>query len=95
MFVILLRFAENKHKAGPFMSAHNVWIQRGLADGVFLVVGSLQPQLGGAVVAHNTTRSELLARMEEDPFVAEGVVQAEVLELAPSKTDPRLAFLIE
>jgi uncharacterized protein YciI len=94
MFVVLLRFSNNKSKAGEFMSAHNAWIQRGLDDGVFLVVGSLQPQLGGAVVAHNTTRHELEARVQDDPFVAQDVVKAELFEISPSKADPRVAFLL-
>jgi uncharacterized protein YciI len=76
------------------MPAHNEWIKRGFEEGVFLVVGSLQPQLGGAVVAHNATRAELEARVQEDPFVLHDVVQAEVLEISPSKADPRLAFLL-
>lgn len=94
MYVVLLRFSNNKSKAGEFMSAHNAWIKRGLDEGVFLIVGSLQPQLGGAVVAHNTTRAELEARILEDPFVAHDVVKPEVLEVSPSKADSRLAFLL-
>lgn len=94
MYVVLLRFSANKSKAGEFMSAHNAWIKRGLDEGVFLIVGSLQPQLGGAVVAHNTTRAELEARILEDPFVAHDVVKPEVLEVSPSKADSRLAFLL-
>ena len=94
MFVVLLKFAENKAKAGEFMAGHNAWIQRGLDDGVFLVVGSLQPKLGGAILAHETTLAELQARLDADPFVAETVVTAEILEITPSKTDPRLGFLL-
>jgi uncharacterized protein YciI len=94
VYVVFLRFSNNKSKAGEFMPAHNAWIQRGLDDGVFLVVGSLQPQLGGAVVAHNTTRDELEARVRDDPFVAQDVVTAELFEISPSKADPRLTFLL-
>jgi hypothetical protein len=61
---------------------------------VFLVAGSLQPGLGGGILAHNASRSELERRVSEDPFVAEGVVSAELVELAPSKVDPRLGFLM-
>jgi hypothetical protein len=32
-------------------------------------------------------------RVALDPFVVEGVVSAEVLEITPSVTDERLAFL--
>ena len=94
MFIVLLRFGENKSKAPEFMEGHNAWIRDGLADGVFLVVGSLKPSAGGAILAHGADRAALEARVHSDPFVAEGVVEAEILEVSPGKADPRLAFLL-
>lgn len=95
MFIVLLRFSDNKGKAGQFMDGHNDWVRRGLDDGVFLVVGSLQPKLGGGIIAHNTSLAELRGRVEADPFVAEKVVEAEILEISPSKADARLSFLLD
>ena len=77
------------------MESHNEWIKRGFDDGVFLLVGSLQPKLGGGIVAHNTSLSDLQSRVNTDPFVVEKVVQAEILEITPSKTDTRLKFLLD
>jgi uncharacterized protein YciI len=94
MFIVLLKFSGNKDQASQFMQGHNEWIRRGLEDGVFLLVGSLQPNLGGGIVAHNTTLSELQGRVKNDPFVAENVVSAEILEITPSKADERLKFLL-
>jgi len=94
MFVVLLRFAENKGKASQLMEGHKEWIERGFDDGVFLLVGSLRPDSGGAIVAHNVSRSELQNRVANDPFVAENVVNAEILEIAASRIDTRLNFLL-
>lgn len=94
MFIVLLRFSANKAQAGQFMDGHNEWIRRGFEDGVFLLVGSLQPNQGGGIVAHNTTLPELQARVNADPFVAENVVSAEILEITPGKADDRLKFLL-
>jgi len=99
MFIILLKFSENKSKAGEFMEGHNAWIQRGFDDGIFLLVGSLQPGLGGSVIAHNTALSELQERVNNDPFVAENIVaenivSAEILEIDAKKADERLSFLV-
>ena len=44
MFVILLRFSDNKGKAGQFIEGHKEWLKRGFDDEVFLLAGSLQPQ---------------------------------------------------
>ncbi|MEQ8695781.1 MAG: hypothetical protein RLT05_04390 [Bauldia litoralis] len=94
MFVILLRFTGDKSQAGAFMDGHNAWIRRGFDDGVFLVVGSLQPNQGGGIVAHNTSLPELRDRVSADPFVAEKLVTPEILEIAPARADERLQFLV-
>ena len=51
MFMVLLKFSGNKGQAGQFMAGHKDWLERGFADGVFLLAGSLQPGLGGGIVA--------------------------------------------
>lgn len=94
LYLVLLRFSKSRAGAGELMASHNAWIARGLADGVFLVVGALQPGLGGALVASGLGRPELDARLAEDPFVANEVVTVEVIEVSPVKTDPRLSFLL-
>jgi len=93
MFIVLLKFSSNKGQAGQLMEGHKEWIKRGFDDGVFLVVGSLQPNLGGGIVAHNTLLADLEDRVNEDPFVVEKVVSAEILEITPARTDDRLKFL--
>jgi len=95
MFIVLLKFSDNKGQASQFMEGHNEWIKRGFDDGVFLLVGSLQPNLGGSLVVHNTSLSDLQSRVNGDPFVAEDVVSAEILEITPAKADERLKFLLD
>ncbi|WDE03220.1 hypothetical protein SG34_017645 [Thalassomonas viridans] len=94
MFVIFLRFSENKSQASQFMQGHKSWIKQGLDDGVFLLVGSLQPNKGGAVLAHNIELADLENRVKNDPFVAENVVTAEIMEISPHQGDERLNFLL-
>ena len=95
MFVVLLRFSENKSQIGSHMDGHNAWLKRGFEDGVFLLAGSLQPGRGGAIVAANTTLEALEKRVDEDPFVADNVVNAEILEITPARADARLEFLLD
>lgn len=94
MFIVLLKFSHNKGQAGQFMEGHKEWIKLGFDDGVFLLAGSLQPDLGGSIVAHNTSLQDLQSRVDNDPFVAENIVSSEVLEITPSKIDERLKFLL-
>lgn len=95
MFIVTLTFAANRAAAPEHMDAHNAWLKEGFDDGVFLLAGSLKPALGGGILAHNVAREALEARVARDPFVAQNVVSAEILELAPARTDERLAFLLD
>lgn len=94
MFIVLLKFTDNKSMAALHMPGHNIWLKQGFDDGVFLLAGGLQPGLGGAVMAHNISLIDLQRRVEEDPFVAEHIVKVEIIEIVPGKTDERLAFLL-
>ncbi|MEM9472273.1 MAG: hypothetical protein AAGA00_09950 [Pseudomonadota bacterium] len=94
MFVVFLKLTGDRARAGEFMDGHKAWIDRGFDDGVFLVTGSLQPKLGGAIMAHNTSLPDLQARVGEDPFVAENIATAEIYEITPAKADDRLDFLL-
>ena len=95
MFVILLKFSDNKEHAGMFMEGHNQWITHGFEDDVFLMAGSLPPNLGGSIMAHNTSRAELENRLKNDPFITGNVVTSEILEIKPAKADDRLQFLLD
>ena len=102
MFIIKLSFSfeknldhrETENKAKAFMSAHLDWLQRGYEQGVFLVSGSLQPELGGGIIAHNISREALENLLQDDPFVTEQIVTPEIIEILPSKADDRLNFLL-
>jgi uncharacterized protein YciI len=93
MFIILLKFAGAKEKAAALMEAHKAWIAQGFAEGAFVLVGTIQPGLGGALIALGDSRDAVAARVADDPFVAEGVVDAEILEIAPGRVDERIALL--
>jgi len=94
MFIVFLKFSENKANAGDFMAGHNEWIKQGFSDNIFLLAGSIETNLGGTVLAHNTNLEELQQRVNSDPFVAEDIVSAEIVEITAKITDDRLNFLI-
>jgi len=94
MFIVLLKFSDNKAQAGTFMDGHKDWISRGYEDGVFLLTGSLQPNLGGGIMAHNISLPDLQQRVNDDPFVTKNIVSAEIIEISPLKADERLTFLV-
>jgi uncharacterized protein YciI len=94
MFIVLLKFSRNQDQAARHLDGHKDWVKSGFEAGIFLLAGSLEPSLGGAVLAHNTSLAALQRRVNEDPFVAANVVRAEIYELDPGKADERLRFLV-
>ncbi|WP_417465330.1 YciI family protein [Kordiimonas sp.] len=94
MYIILLTFSDNKASAAKHMDGHKSWIKKGIEDGIFLIVGSLQPNRGGAIIAHNIEADALAHRIKEDPFVVDNVVKAEIMEVTPSAAHERVKFLL-
>ncbi|MBB1250652.1 YciI family protein [Rhizobium sp. G21] len=93
MFVVFLKFSADRSRAGALLDGHNDWLRRGFDQGLLMMAGSLQPNLGGALIAAGGDRAVIEAFVAEDPFVAEGVVEIEIYEVAPKRFDERLAFL--
>jgi len=95
MFIILLKFSSNKGDAAKFMQQHRDWLQQGFEQGVFLLAGSLNKGQGGGILATGVDKQALEQKIQQDPFVSEQVVSAEIYELEPSKFDTRLSFLAD
>lgn len=93
MYFITLALTEKKDQAPQHMAAHNEWIAKGFDEGAFLLTGSLKPQGGGAILAVAQDLALLSERIAADPFVREGIVTANIQQIAPGRTDARLMFL--
>lgn len=94
MFIILLKFSDEKAQASQFMEYHKKWIKQGFDEGVFLLAGGIQPNLGGGILANNISLEDLQNKVNSDPFVIENIVTAEIIEITPSKTNEQLNFLL-
>jgi uncharacterized protein YciI len=92
MFIVILKFLD-QGKASALMASHKAWLDQGFNDGVFLLSGTLADKSGGVVVARGATRAALESRVVADPFVAEGVVRADVIEIVPGRVTEQLSFL--
>ena len=92
MHIILLKFGDNRSAAPQFMEAHNAWIAKGFADGIFHCVGSLDVG-GGFILAIGNEHDVLVRRVKEDPFVANDVVTVEMHEVDVKRTSAELACL--
>jgi uncharacterized protein YciI len=93
VYIVLLRMTPHRDRAAAVSSRHKAWIEQGIADGVFLLAGTLEPKLGGVLLADGLSRDDLDARIALDPFVQVGAVEPEVLTVTPSMAHERLRTL--
>lgn len=76
------------------MEEHKLWIKKGIEDNIFLLVGSIKPNLGGLIIVHNISLQELEEKIHKDPFIEHDIVKAEILEIELSIAHKNLAFLL-
>ncbi len=95
MYIVFLKFGRHRSLAGQWMADHRQWVEQGIADGVFLMAGSLDDSQGGVVLAAHLDRDALQARIALDPFVVHEVVTAEVHAVAPSRMAPQMAAALD
>lgn len=95
MFIVILRYTAPVAELDKVVAAHRDWVAQGFEAGVFLLSGPQNPRTGGAILAHGLSRSELDARLAQDPFNKGKLADYEVIELVPRAADPRLAFLVD
>lgn len=90
LFIVFLRFGENRARAQDLMQEHVSWLQQGIDDKVFLCAGSLSNRQGGAIIAQGIELDSLEQRLTNDPFVREGVVTVEITPVSVSMAAARL-----
>lgn len=95
MYIVFLRFSQNRAQAGQWMAEHNKWLAEGFACGAFVLAGSLEQGQGGVLIARDMDQASLLERVRLDPFVVHGVVTAEVHGLKPSRLADGLAAILD
>ncbi len=85
MFVIELVYKAPLAKIDARMSAHVRFLKKYYAAGNFLVSGRKIPRDGGIILAVGTSRGQIEAIVNEDPFVAEGLADVRIIEFRASQ----------
>ena len=91
MFIVYLKYVDNHSQGQALMGKHESWVQQGVEDGVFITAGPIRANLGGGILAHNTTRESLQARVDENPLVREQLVIPRILSIAAGQPGSLLA----
>ena len=85
MFIIELVYKADLTRIDKHMTAHVTFLKKYYAAGTFVVSGRKIPRDGGVIVAVGDTREQIEAIAAEDPFVAQGLAEARVIEFRASQ----------
>ncbi len=77
--LILLNYEHPLDDVDAQMAAHVAFLERGFAEGVFLVAGRREPRTGGVIPCRGVAE-DIEALAQTDPFVTSGVATVEVVE---------------
>ncbi|WP_305857377.1 YciI family protein [Balneatrix alpica] len=94
MFIVTLKFAAQAAAAKDHLSGHQAWLQQGFDQGLCLLAGSLVEPKGGALLLQSQDRAEVEAWLAQDPFVQHQVVEADIIQVVPSRCSEPLRFLM-
>ena len=85
MFVIELIYKVDLAQIDAHMAAHVKFLKKYYAAGHFLVSGRKIPRDGGIILAVGTSRSQIEAIVQEDPFCSRGLAEARIIEFRASQ----------
>jgi uncharacterized protein YciI len=85
MFVIELIYKAALTEIDAHMAAHVKFLKKYYASGNFLVSGRKVPRDGGIILAVGTSREQIQAIIQEDPFHAHGLADFRIIEFQASQ----------
>ena len=85
MFIIELIYKVDLARIDKHMAAHVKFLKKYYAARTFVVSGRKVPRDGGIIVAIGESREQIEAIAAEDPFVAQGLADARVIEFRASQ----------
>jgi uncharacterized protein YciI len=85
MFVIELLYKAELSEIDANMSAHMTFVRKQYAAGRFLMSGRKVPRDGGVILALGESREEIVAIIEQDPFVSCGLSDYRIIQFRDSQ----------
>ena len=95
MVIIELTYTADLARIDAHMKAHMRWLNAQYAAGRFLVSGRKIPRDGGIIIATGGSRATIEALAQEDPFVANGLATARVVEFRASQRAKNIQELVD
>jgi uncharacterized protein YciI len=77
------------------MKDHMVFLNACYRERLFIVSGRKVPRTGGIIVAQGSSKEALEALMRNDPFVAHGLAEFDVIEFNASQSHPDFKKIVK
>ncbi|GIM48133.1 hypothetical protein DNHGIG_36820 [Collibacillus ludicampi] len=94
MFLLLVKYVKPLEEVEAVLEAHKKWLDTYYQQSKFIVSGRRNPRVGGVLLAHGVTESEVKQMISEDPFVKNQLAEYEIIEFTPTKYDQRFACFV-
>jgi uncharacterized protein YciI len=91
--LILITYVVPLDEVDRHIKPHIEWLERGYAEGLFLMSGRRNPRTGGVIVCRGH-KAEVEALAASDPFVTSGAATIEVVEFNASMAAAPVATLL-
>lgn len=88
MFIINLHYIAPLKEIDAHMKEHMVFLNACYKEGLFIVSGRKVPRTGGIIVSNGSSKEALEALMRNDPFVAKGLAEFDIIEFRASQSHP-------
>jgi uncharacterized protein YciI len=92
MFIISLTYVQPFEEVERHLEAHIAYLDRHFTGGAFLAAGRKVPRTGGVILARGDDRGAVEALVAEDPFLVEGIAEAEITEVQVTRAADGLAL---
>lgn len=93
MFIVNLNYIAPLAEIDAHMKEHMVFLNACYKEGLFIVSGRKIPRTGGIILARGGSKEALEALMRNDPFVAHGLAEFDVIEFRASQSHPDIKKL--
>ncbi len=94
MHVVTLTYTAQLTEIDAALEDHVAWLDDNYRDGAFLASGRRDPRIGGVILTTDISRTDLDARLAQDPFAQRGLAEYSVTTFYPSRAADRLETLI-
>jgi len=88
MFLILLTYLKPLEEVLEVRPRHLEYLERGFADGTFVLAGRRVPPTGGVILAQGNDEDLIRQVAEEDPYFQSGVAQFELIRFHAGTSAP-------